>query len=199
MFCCFNSVYKITPATFDRWMRILSAVDNSVLWLRAEGDISMQRLKAEAVARGVAADRLVFASHLPLDQHFARHRAADLFLDTLPYNAPSTAIDALGAGLPILTLAGSAFAGRAAASMLTAVGLPELITHAPGEYEVLAIELARDLPQLNGLRARLERNRATSPLFDTAQFARAIEQAYETVHGLATAGLPPRDIDLATA
>ena len=178
VFCCFNNNYKILPAMFDRWMRILKAVDASVLWLLKDNPTAEASLRREAVARGVDAARLVFAERWPSDEHLARHRQADLFLDTLPYNAHTTGSDALWAGLPVLTCAGSTFPGRVGASLLSAVGLPELIAPTPDEYEKLAVALARDPERLGQLRERLVQSRMTAPLFDTARFARDIESLY---------------------
>ncbi|MGP0090557.1 MAG: tetratricopeptide repeat protein [Xanthobacteraceae bacterium] len=182
VFCCFNNNWKITPDVFSAWMRILRAVDGSVLWLSRGNHVTERNLRREAQARGIDADRLVFAGHLPLyDDHLARHRLADLFLDTLPYNAHATASDALWMGLPVLTNEGSAFAGRVAASLLYAVGLPELVTHGLDEYEALALKLGTDPPTLRSIRRKLEVNRLTHPLFDTDRFRRHIEAAYATM------------------
>jgi predicted O-linked N-acetylglucosamine transferase (SPINDLY family) len=170
VFCCFNNAYKITPETFDSWMRILQRVEGSVLWLLA----GSENLRREAQARGVSGRRLVFAGRMDLPEHLARLRLADLFLDTLPYNAHTTASDALWAGLPVLTCLGESFAGRVAASLLNAVGLPELITHSREQYEALACDPRR----LGELRARLAENRSRAPLFDTALFTRHLEDAY---------------------
>lgn len=123
VFCCFNNGYKITPAFFDIWMRLLAALPDSVLWLLDANLWAKANLSREAAARGVMPERLIFAPRLPLPEHLARHRRADLFLDTLPYNAHTTASDALWAGLPLLTCAGNTFAGRVAGSLLRAIGL----------------------------------------------------------------------------
>ena len=194
IFCCFNSSYKITPTTFDGWMRILRSVDGSVLWLLESSPLATANLRSEAVKRGVAADRLVFAKRLPLAQHLARHRAADLFLDTLPYNAHTTASDALWAGLPVLTCVGEAFASRVAASLLNAMQLPELVTTTQEEYEALAVELATNEQRLRGITDRLATNRLSAPLFDTRLFTRDIEGAYAEIHSRVQAGLPPAHI-----
>ena len=159
VFCCFNNNWKITPAVFDVWMRLLKAVEGSVLWLFRDNRDAETNLRKEAAARGIDPTRLVFADRLPLDDHLARHRLADLFLDTLPYNAHTTASDALWAGLPVLTCRGKTFAGRVAASLLTAVGLPELLTDSLEEYEALALRLATDPLLRSGLRERLRKNR----------------------------------------
>ncbi len=181
VFCCFNNTYKITPDVFDVWMRLLNQVPGSVLWL-FEGNAAVSRnLGREAGVRGVAPERLVFARLTALGEHLARHRLADLFLDTLPYNAHTTASDALWVGLPLLTCQGTTFPGRVAASLLNAVGLPDLITHNLEEYEALALKLATSPALLADLRARLAQNRATFPLFDTDRFRRHIESAYVTM------------------
>jgi protein O-GlcNAc transferase len=160
----------------------LKQVDGSVLWLRKAEPAVTQNLCREAARRGVAPERVVFAPRVPLvADHLARHRQADLFLDTLPYNAHTTASDALWAGLPVLTCLGSTFAGRVAASLLNAAGLPELITTSLDDYEALALRLARDRSLLAAIKAKLARNRQTCPLFDTARFARHIEAAYTTM------------------
>jgi protein O-GlcNAc transferase len=178
VFCCFNNNYKITPPVFDVWMRLLRAVPDSVLWLLRENVVAEGNLQREAKARGVDPARLVFADRLPVAEHLARHRLADLFLDTLPYNAHTTASDALWAGLPVLTCQGVGFAARVASSLLNAVGLPELVTTSLADYEALALRLASDARLLGELRARLAANRLTRPLFDTRRFCRHLEAAY---------------------
>jgi protein O-GlcNAc transferase len=182
VFCCFNNTYKLNPWMFDIWMRLLREVPGSVLWLREESRTAGANLREEARARGVDPARIVFARRLPaFADHLARHRLADLFLDTLPYNAHTTASDALAAGLPLLTCAGSAYAGRVAGSLLRTIGMPDLITGNLQDYEALAMKLARDRPLLADLRSRLERNLATAALFDTDRFRRHIEAAYVTM------------------
>jgi predicted O-linked N-acetylglucosamine transferase (SPINDLY family) len=181
VFCSFNNSNKITPCMFDLWMRLLQQIEGSVLWLLESNAFVAGNLRCEAKARGVAPDRLVFAPPINLEDHLARHRLADLFLDTLPYNAHTTASDALWAGLPVITCKGSTFAGRVAASLLTAINLPELITHSLQEYEVLALKLARDPALLTSLKQKLARNRETTPLFRSAIFARHVETAYTTM------------------
>jgi predicted O-linked N-acetylglucosamine transferase (SPINDLY family) len=195
VFCCFNNTYKLNPAVFDCWMRILSAVADSVLWLSVENSTAIDNLRREAEQRGVAAERLVFAKRLPsLADHLARLKLADLFLDTLPYNAHTTTSDALWAGLPVLTCAGESFAGRVAASLLTAIDLPELITDTQAAYEALAIALACQPEKLAAIKARLAHNRVSSPLFDTALFTQDIEAVYMRMHDRQLAGLPPEPI-----
>ncbi len=191
VFCCLNNNYKITPEMFDIWMRLLGRVPGSVLWLLQSNPLSMQNLMREAEQRGIAPERLVFAPHAKVDEHLARHRVADLFLDTVPYNAHTTASDALWAGLPVLTVAGDAFAARVAASLLDAVGLPELITNSIGQYEELALRLAENSALLTDIRSRLAHNRATCPLFDTDRFRMHIESAYLTMWKRHQRGEPP--------
>ena len=190
VFCCFNNHFKILPATFDGWMNILLAVPGSVLWLMAGSAQTVNNLRLAAQQRGVDAARLVFATHMPLDEHLARHRAADLFLDCLPYNAHTTASDALWAGLPVLTCAGESFASRVAASLLTAIGLPELVTATQQEFETLAISLGNDKTRLAQVRTKLNQNRMTTPLFDTALLTRHLESAYAQAHARRNEGQP---------
>jgi protein O-GlcNAc transferase len=181
VFCSFNNNWKITPPVFDVWMRLLRAVDGSVLWLIWDNAAAERNLRREAAARGVDPARLVFAATLKVEEHLARHRLADLFLDTLPVNAHTTASDALWAGLPLLTCCGESFSGRVAASLLAAVDLPELVTSNLADYEALALRLATDPTLLRAFRKRLEQNRSTSALFDTDRFRRHIEAAYLTM------------------
>jgi len=192
IFCCFNNSFKITPEVFEVWMQLLKTVPGSVLWLLEDNALAPVNLRGEAEARGVTADRLVFAPRLALPEHLARHRLADLFLDTHPYNAHTTASDALWAGCPLLTMAGQTFPSRVAGSLLRTLGLPELITTSLQEYEEMALRLARDVECLNGLRARLQANRATSGLFDGGRFARDLEQAYVTMWEVYTSGKEAR-------
>ena len=182
VFCSFNNTYKITPAMFDLWMRLLKAIPGSVLWLSQTNSTAEGNLGKEAELRGVSPERILFAPRLPeMSDHLARQRQADLFLDTLPYNAHTTASDALWAGLPVLTCLGETFAGRVAASLLKAIGLPELITTSLEDYEALALKLAREPSLLASIKAKLARNRDRYPLFDTARFTRHIEAAYTTM------------------
>jgi protein O-GlcNAc transferase len=192
VFCCFNNTYKINPQIFDVWMRILAAIANSVIWLRETNPIALRNLRREAERRGIAPGRLVFAPSIEVADHLARQRQADLFLDTLPYNAHTTASDALWAGLPLVTCLGETFAGRVAASLLKAVGLPELITTSLNDYEALALRLARDPALLGGIKDKLLRNRDTYPLFDTARFTRHLEAAYTTMWQRYQRGEPPQ-------
>jgi predicted O-linked N-acetylglucosamine transferase (SPINDLY family) len=195
VFCCFNNTYKLNPQLFDSWMRILAQVTDSVLWLSAANATAMDNLRREAENRGIAAERLIFAQRLPLmADHLARLQLADLFLDTLPYNAHTTSSDALWAGLPVLTCKGESFAGRVAASLLTAIKLPELITDSPAAYETLAITLAQQPQTLAAIRTKLATNRLTTPLFDTALFTRDLEALYQRIYTHQQHGLPPAPI-----
>ncbi|MDT7838780.1 O-linked N-acetylglucosamine transferase, SPINDLY family protein [Aquabacterium sp. OR-4] len=178
--CCFNQAWKFTPAVFDRWCRLLEALPGSVLWLLHDAQAEGQ-LRGEALRRGVMPQRLVFAPPLPQDQHLARLALADLVLDTLPYNAHTTASDALWMGVPLVTCAGNTFAGRVAGSLLRAAGLPELVTHDLDAYEQLALALGRDAPRLAQLRRRLAGLRAAAPLFDVARYTRDLEALYTTM------------------
>jgi len=196
VFCCFNAHYKITPGMFESWMRILQGVKDSVLWLLDGAPEALVNLRKEAAQRGIAPDRLIFAQRLPPAEHLARVRLADLFLDTLPCNAHTTASDALWAGLPVLTCLGQSFTGRVAASLLHAIHLPELITHSQTNYEALAIELATNRDRLTQIRQTLSQNRLTAPLFDTSLFARRIESAYVRMLQRYDAGLAPDHITL---
>ena len=192
VFCCFNNSYKITPDVFDVWMRLLGQIENSVLWLTTSNAHAPTNLRREAASRGISGERLIFAPRVALNEdHLARVRLADLFLDTLYYNAHTTAADALWAGVPVLTYPGATFASRVAGSLLGAVGLPELIAGSLAEYEALALRLARDPQGLAALRQRLGRNRDTYPLFDTERFTRHIEAAYATMRERAERGERP--------
>jgi len=193
VFCCFNNSYKITPAVFDVWMRVLNRVPGSVLWLVGDGPVRKNLLK-EADTRGVNPERLVFAERVSYDKYLSRLSSADLFLDTAPYNAGATASDALWSGLPVLTLECDAFVGRMGASLLSAIGLPELVTTTPQAYEEFAIELATNREKLVQLKAKLARNRLTTPLFDTQRFIRHIEEAYRQAYRRYQGGLPPDHI-----
>lgn len=191
VFCSFNNSYKITPAFFDIWMRLLHAVDGAVLWLLQDSEEAKQNLRKEAAVRGVDPARLVFAPRVSPEDHLARHRLADLFLDTLPCGAHTTASDALWMALPVVTSLGNAFAGRVCASLCRAANLDELVTEDIAEYERLALSLARDPARLAELSARLERDRLQLPLFDSARYTRAMERAYTTMITRYRSGLPP--------
>lgn len=192
VFCCFNNSYKITPEIFDIWMRLLNALPGAVLWLFEGNSLVKDNLRHEAQKRGVDPSRLVFAQRMPTPQHLARHRLADLFLDTLPYNAHTTASDALWAGLPLITCAGETFAGRVAGSLLHAVGLPELVTESLEEYETLALRLASDPALLFAVRQKLLVQRLQSPLFDITRTTRDLEIAYMRMWDTWTSGEEPQ-------
>jgi predicted O-linked N-acetylglucosamine transferase (SPINDLY family) len=196
VFCCLNDCYKISPLVFDRWMRILRAVEQSVLWLFVDRDEAAQNLRKEATKRGVDEGRLVFCKRVPVTEHLARYRVADLFLDTLPCNAHTTASEAMWLGLPVLTCMGDAFAARVAASLLNAIDLPEMITTNLDDYESLAIELARNPARLQQVKEKLWRNRLSTPLFDTRLFAKNIEAAYAEMYRRYQEGLPPDHIHI---
>jgi protein O-GlcNAc transferase len=192
VFCCFNAAYKITPKMFNVWARLLKTVPGSVLWLLDSNPYATANLKREAEARGVAAERLVFAGHLPYADHLARFAIADLFLDTLPYNAHTLTSDALWGGCPVLTCSGRTFPSRVAGSLLLSVGLPELICRSLTEYEKLALALARDPERLRGVRQKLQMTRLGAALFDTRRFARHLEAAFATMWELYRRGEVPR-------
>ena len=191
VFCSFNNNFKITPDIFDVWMRLLDKIDGSVLWLLEGTSSAPTNLRNEASKRGIAPGRIVFAPRASLGKHLARHRLADLFLDTLPYNAHTTCSDALLMGLPVVTRMGSTFAGRVAASDLLALGLPELVTHSAEEYEALACKLASDGALLAAIKEKLQSNVKTEPLFDSARSARDIEAAYVMMRERHQRGEPP--------
>jgi predicted O-linked N-acetylglucosamine transferase (SPINDLY family) len=192
VFCCFNNRYKLTPRFWDVWMRLLKAVPDSVLWLLEARSFVRENLRREAAHRGVGPERLIFAAPAPLPEFLALNRLADLFLDTLPYNAHTTANDALWAGLPVLTCVGSTFAGRVAGSLLRAIRLPELVTSSIDDYEQLALKLARTPSFLAELRQRLNRHRETMPLFDMARYTQSLEDAYRGMWDIWLKGGVPR-------
>lgn len=187
--CCFNDSYKITPQVFERWMRLLQGIEGSVLWLQSKLPEQQANLVAQARRHGVAGERLVFAPFLEQGLHLRRLQLADLFVDTLPYNAHTTGSDALWAGVPLLTCTGITFAGRVATSLLRAVGMPELITSTPAEYEALALRLASDRAALQGLRDKLARQVRQAPLFDSARFTRHFEAGLAAAWARHQAGL----------
>ena len=192
VFCAFTNPYKINPAIFNVWMRVLAAVPGSILWLRSMGEDAAFNLRTAARARGIAAERLLFAPHVPaMPAHLARLALADLYLDTVPYNAHSTTCDALWSGVPVITCRGEGFAARVAASALTAAGLPELICADLAAYERCACELAGDPARLTQLRKRVAAARSSSSLFDTARFTRQLESAYATMWATARRGAAP--------
>lgn len=197
MFCCFHNSYKIARPIFESWMRILQRVPGSVLWLREDIAEVTANLRRAAESNGVDGNRLVFAPRVAFGDHLARHGQADLFLDAFPFNAHSTASDALWAGLPVLTRAGDSYISRVGASLLTALGLPELITRSQHDFEARAVELASDPHRLAQIRQTLAQNRKSSPLFDTPSYAKHLEAAYAEAFRRYRAGLPPMDIEVA--
>jgi protein O-GlcNAc transferase len=197
VFCCFNNSWKITQPMFESWMRILSAVPGSVLWLLAANDDFRENLRREAQARGIDPQRLIFADRATPQDHLARLGLADLMLDTLPYTGHMTAADALWMGVPIITLPGKSFASRVAASLLQAIGLPELVTDTLQSYEALARQLATDPVLLQAARDKILRNRLEMPLFDTERLRRHIEAAYEAMWKMQQNGETPRGFSVA--
>ncbi|MEJ0069501.1 MAG: hypothetical protein WDO24_13100 [Pseudomonadota bacterium] len=196
VFCCFNSSYKLRPEFFECWLGLLAAVPGSVLWLLAFAPAASAALRQAAVARGVDPSRLIFAPSVRLTEHLARQSLADLCLDTLPYGGHTTAADALWSGVPLVVCRGASFPGRVGASLLTALGLPELITETLDDYAALALALARDPDRLAALRRRLRDNRDRQPLYDGARLTRDVERAYAAMMERHDAGLPPAPIRL---
>jgi predicted O-linked N-acetylglucosamine transferase (SPINDLY family) len=196
VFASFNVTRKINPEVFDVWMRILRQVDGSVLWLLTNSEEAKENLRTEASRRAVAPERLVFAQRTTPDEHLARLRLADLHIDTFPYSAHTTASDALWAGCPILTRTGRGFPSRVCASLLSTIGVPELITTSWQEYEGLALTLARDRQMLDGLRSRIVEGSKTSPLFDTSRYCRNLEAAYQEMVRIAASGGQAAEIDV---
>ena len=194
VFCCFNNTYKFTPTIFDSWARILNHVDDSVLIIYANNEVSKANLTKEVVKRGVQAERLICGESLPKPEYLARYRTADLFLDTHPYNAGTTASDALKMGLPLVTMIGKSFNSREAASILTSINLPELITNSLEEYEALAIELATNPNKLKAIKDKLAANLSTAPLYNTKLFVKNLESAYTTMYERHHEGLEPDHI-----
>lgn len=198
VFVCHNHEYKIGPEIFDVWMRLLRKIDGSVFWFKSLNESAVSNLRREAGARGVAPERLIFARRMQENRdHLARLAYADLFLDTLPYNAHATACDALWAGVPVLTCLGNAFPGRVAASVLHAMDLPELVTKSLTEYEELALSLAQEPARLAAIKAKVRAHRLNTPLFDTARFTRDLEAAYHVIWERQRAGLPPMSFHVA--
>jgi len=197
VFCCFNNDYKFNPQVLDRWSKILLSVDRSVLWVSENNKYFRANIKTELEKRGIDSSRIIFAQRLELmEDHLARYVLADLFLDTHPYNAHTTAVDSLKAGVPILTLMGQSFASRVAASLLNAIGLSELITNTQEEYEALAIELATNPKKLADIKLKLANNCLTMPLFNTPLFAKNLETAYIKMYEWYLEGLPPDTINI---
>jgi len=197
VYCCFNNSFKIAPGVFDLWMRILVEAEGSVLWLLESNPWAAENLRREAGVRGVAPERVVFAKRLVLSEHLTRQALADLFLDTLPYNAGATASHALWAGVPVLTCMGEAFPGRMAASLLRAIGLPEMVTETAAEYVAAAVALAFDGERYREVRERLVRNRLVAPLFDVARFCRNLERAYTALYDRQQMGMAPETVEVA--
>ena len=194
VFCSFNNAYKISPSTFEVWMRILKAVDHSVLWLLVSNENTVKNLKKEMEKYGINKNRLVFAKYVPIEEHLNRIKYADLFIDNLPYNAHTTSSDALRMGLPVLTCIGESFASRVAASLLNAVNLPELVTTSQEEYEALAIHLAKNPEQLKLIKDKLLKNLSSAPLYDTPLFTKHLESAYKNMYQRHHEGLAPDHI-----
>ena len=188
VFCSFNNPVKISPREFDIWMRLLGEIEGSCLWLTGKNKWVPENLRKQAERRGIDPDRLVFTERVPMEEHLARHAHADLFLDTFNYNAHTTANEALWSGLPLVTKIGDQFAARVAASLLRAVGLPELVTQSEAEYEALALALARDPERLSALRAKLQANRLSTALFDTQTYVRNFEAGLAEAHRRRIAG-----------
>jgi predicted O-linked N-acetylglucosamine transferase (SPINDLY family) len=196
VFCCFNNNYKISPREFDIWMRVLNKLPGSVLWLLGAGEATERNLRNEAAKRGVDRSRIIFAGKLPHSAHLERQRHADLFIDTFDYNAHTTASDALWAGLPLVTKAGKQFAARVAASLLNAVGLPELVAETDEDYEALILDLATNRERLASIRQKLAANRQSAPLFDSAGYARAFERGLARAYDLYFEGKDPEHIEV---
>ena len=194
VFCCFNNNYKITSLEFDIWMRLLTQVKGSTLWLRQSNQLSELNIKKEALKRKVNPERIVFAGRVPMDEHLARQRLADLFIDTFSFNAHTTAAEALWAGVPIVTRMGQGFASRVAGSLLKSVGLPELITTNEHDYEMLILELATKPSKLQKIRQKLAKNRLEQPLFDTEQYTKHIEEGFQKAYQNYCAGNTPQTI-----
>ena len=196
VFCCFNQNYKITPSVFDIWMRLLKKVEKSVLWLIKDNDVAAYNLKKEAEKRGVASDRIIFAEHIPISEHLARHKVADLFVDTFPYTAHTTCSDALWSGLPVITRMGQSFASRVAGSLLNAVNLKELITKTEKEYENLILKLSKNPKKLKEIKNKLKKNRLKEPLFDSKLYTKKIEHAYKKIYERYKSDLPLKNIEI---
>ena len=194
VFCCFNNNYKITSSEFDIWMRLLNKVEGSVLWLRQSNQWSELNVKQEAQRRQVDPERVVFAGRVPMAEHLARQRLADLFIDTFSFNAHTTAAEALWAGLPVVTKTGKGFAARVGGSLLNSVGLPELITKNEHDYEILILELATNPSKLSKIRKKLAANLPKQALFDTEQYTKHIEDGYQQAYRNYFEGNAPKTI-----
>jgi len=194
IFSCFNNIHKITPATFESWMRILKSVDGSILWLYGNSEDAIENISKTASKFGIDKDRIIYAKNLPVKDHLNRISKADLFLDTLPYNAHTTASDSLRMGVPVLTLIGNSFSSRVAASILNALNMPELITNTREQYESLATDLAQDDEKLESIKSKLVKNLPNSALFNSQTFANNLELAFEKMHQRSKSGLKPDHI-----
>jgi predicted O-linked N-acetylglucosamine transferase (SPINDLY family) len=197
VFCCFNNDFKFNSEVLDGWSRILLAAQDSVLWISENNESFRANIKLEFAKRGINASRIIFASRVELmADHLARYALADLFLDTHPYGAHTTAVDSLKAGIPVLTLMGQSFPSRVAGSLLSAIDLPELITNSQEEYEALAIELAMNPKKLADIKLKLANNRLNTPLFNTPLFTKNIEVAYTKMYERYLANLQPDHISI---
>jgi predicted O-linked N-acetylglucosamine transferase (SPINDLY family) len=198
IFCCFNNAYKILPEVFNIWMEILKNVENSVIWLLedSENSIVSKNLKKEARARGVSDHRLIFSQKVTIDEHLARLKLADLFLDTFPYNAHTTCTDALWAGVPVLTYSGKSFASRVAASLLNTLGLEELVTDSLDKYKTIAIKLSKNKNELFLIREKLLNSKIISPLFNTSLFAKNLEKSYKIIYSRYLKNLELQNIEI---
>jgi hypothetical protein len=194
VFCCFNSNVKITPVIFNLWMKILKKVNGSTLWLLEEDTVANNNLKKEAIDKGVSSDRIIFSKKIDMKEHLSRIAIADLFLDTFPYNAHTTASDSLWAGVPILTYQGQSFQSRVAASLLNAIDAKELIVNSLTEYESLAVELALNPSKLKAIKEKIQKNRLTKPLFNTFLYAGHLEKAYKKMYEIYQKNLVPDHI-----
>ena len=196
VFCVFNNSYKVTPREFDVWMRLLRQVEGSVLWMRGTNKNAEENLRSEAEKRGVNSSRLIFAPKVSIDEHLARHKLADLFLDTFIFNAHSTAVDALWAGLPVITKLGEGFGARVAGSLLNSLGMSNLVVKTEHAYEALALELATNPNKLKTVKRTLSENLLTTPLFDTERFTQHLESGYRQAYERFLTGQAPSDIVL---
>ena len=196
VFCCFNNNYKLGPEEFDIWMRCMKAVEGSVLWLLKSTDIFEANIKREAARRGISEERIIFASPVSHEKHLERHKHADLFLDTFNYNAHTTTVDAIWAGLPLITKAGGSFAARAAASILCAANLPELVTHSEKDYENTIVKLATDPQLLNDIKNKIAKTKTQMTLFDSQLYARNLETAYKMAYNQHVNGQPPSALNV---
>ena len=196
VFCCFNQNYKITPNIFNIWMKILKKIEGSVLWLIKDSNEGANNLKKEANKRGINPDKIIFAKRMPISEHLARHKMADLFIDTFPYTAHTTCSDALWSGLPVITLMGQSFASRLSGTLLNAVGLNELIATTEKDYEDLIINLAKDSNQLKIIKNKLEKNKINQPIFNTKLYTKKIESAYKEIYKRYHSDLPLENIEI---